>query len=745
MKIPVRGTGWRLGSFPLALAALMLLGGCATGSPRGSLTSGFGLHSRPDSFRSGSRQPDAAWAETAGGAGGFPGQDADTARLGGTPLETAPLLVVVENEELAEAPWEGRGEGSPVAPLSCGGVAVPPGWPDLSSSDEELLAPVLACSPSEFVEVQQGVDMPRLVEALDDWSAVRLGALGPVREDAAEVLNRKRASFLVQVTRERGPAEGEVFALFLIHSAFGDELGAVLRLLAGDRRLGETLGKMGAAREALARRGLNLEAYEDRPERPLEDGARGVVTALGEAFTPHEARNARATKFSAQRGHLPPPYQQALDEVERVERLRSFSPGNVALGSFDTLTFGVPLGFYHLAVGTGRGVHSLSRGQYEQAARELTPAALLVALYAGGTWVAPGAGTGGVRRLQLPELRSKLTEVVTHLEARLGGEALDELARYIQANREAGRLVSVGGPDAAVALYEARGDVAKAQVWLSRARPQQAGPTAKLRGAGKHPGAVSTLVDEPAGLTPEVVEAKLLQVELDSGGPRLSGNVAVLEKQRPSLDVPPLGAQGHPLWREYVAYWESRLAELKQGKVVKPPLSWAGYEPMRGQFARGLAFERAMVELLRADAALPKAQRRFLGDFDNPRIETYVGVKKPGTGLRFADVLIIEEGSLSGPLPRVETFSFKSRDLSLLKEGPLKAQVKADAREALRYYGETLNIRRPTLELLDKQVLVHRVRLIYEGGELKPRKPATLAAALEEAQNKVQGVEVLFQ
>ena len=133
-------------------------------------------------------------------------------------------------------------------------------------------------------------------------------------------------------------------------------------------------------------------------------------------------------------------------------------------------------------------------------------------------------------------------------------------------------------------------------------------------------------------------------MELDSTGPRLSGNVAVLEKQRPSLDAPPPGAQGHPLWGEYVAYYENRLAELKQGTAVKPPLAWAGYERMRGWFARGLAFERVMVELLRADAALPGPQRRFLGDFDQPRIETYVGVKKPESGLRFADVLVIEEG-----------------------------------------------------------------------------------------------------
>ncbi|MFY0571420.1 Tox-REase-5 domain-containing protein [Archangium lansingense] len=65
----------------LAVAVAVLLTGCATGHPRASLTSGFGLHSRPTTFRydSGARKPSAAPApgEAAGAAGGFPEQTAD--------------------------------------------------------------------------------------------------------------------------------------------------------------------------------------------------------------------------------------------------------------------------------------------------------------------------------------------------------------------------------------------------------------------------------------------------------------------------------------------------------------------------------------------------------------------------------------------------------------------------------------------------------------------------------------------
>jgi hypothetical protein len=255
-------------------------------------------------------------------------------------------------------------------------------------------------------------------------------------------------------------------------------------------------------------------------------------------------------------------------------------------------------------------------------------------------------------------------------------------------------------------------------------------------------------VDEAAGLTREVVESKLAWVEGEAQGSRLSKDVALLEQQRPTPEAPPPTGQGHPLWSEYVAYYEKRLAELKQGKTNKGPLRWEAYEEMRGLFARGLAFERLMVEVLRADAALPRELRRYLGGFIKPRIEMYVGVSKPKTGLRFADVLVIEESPLAGQPPRVETFSFKSRDLSALKGKKLNAQMVVDASEAREYYGKTVDIRRPSLKPLlgeSTQVPVQRVHLIYEGGGLKPETVNVQRASVNAVQSKIPEVEVQFE
>ncbi|HYO68579.1 MAG TPA: hypothetical protein VEU33_21105 [Archangium sp.] len=659
---------------------------------------------------------------------------------------------------------------------------MPPGWPDFSSNNSEaLLAPFLTCtSPGEVLALQERVDMPRLVEALDDWPAVRLGALGPPREDVAHLLNKKRTSLLVNAREAYGILNAAVLAVFIVDSAYDDDLREILFLLAQDKQLEETLALLPAFQVALERRGLKPTARVDRDFEPrdvVRGGGRFIKDAL--SSTPMNDGGS-GFAFLPIRRQLPPEYQEALARAEK-QWVQHTSADTMALSAFDHLTFGVPLGFYGLLATTVHGSQSLVQGKYEEATRELAPAALLVALYTGGKglrYLSEGSGATGVRLhlltgLETMEVRLRaLKNAARQWEGRLNPEGLQALLREIRASREAGRMVAAGGADAALALYEARGDMARAQPLMSRARPGTTGSPSVKNGtrAGSGEAAavadetsrpspnvarnlerrstLSSLVDDEAGHTLEVVEAKLAAVELETTGPRLPKNVSVLEKHRPSLDAPPPEAGGNPRWREYVNYYEKRFREVKESTAAEGPLKWEPYERMRTWFARGIAFERDMVKLLKEDAKKPRAERHFLGDFDRPRIETQVGVRKPGDGPRYADVLIIEE-SESVRLPRrIETFSFKSRDLSGLNREAVTAQMKVDARDALRNYGGMLDIRRDSLQSLlpgGSDVRVSRVCLIYEGGKLAPRDVDASRAAAIATEKAVPGVEVLFQ
>ena len=623
---------------------------------------------------------------------------------------------------------------------------VPEGWPAQAGSDEELLAPLLACgSAAGFLQLQRQVDMARLLERLGDWSAVRLGALGPLRDSrAAEVLTRKRASFLLTASEDYG-AFAQVFALFILHSSCDDELGALLSLLATQKQLSQTLGTMPAVRQELEHRGLPLSSFPERGEQ-AGDVLRGLGRAGRDALnTSPVSDGGRYLRMSAQAQQLPAPYQQAVHELGQALALEHYAPGNAALGSFDQLTFGVPLGFYHLGAGTVHGLQSLREGHYEQATRELAPAALLVALYATGKGVRYLASAeGAALRPWLPELRLEtLRHVAWQLAERLGLEGLAEVARYVRASREAAVFVTAGGEPAAVALYEARGNVARAHATLAKALSESTGAAEPRPTSGGALGGLASLVDEAVGHTREVVEAKLLLAEMETQGPRLPADPALLRKLQATLETPPPGVpEGFALWSDYLAYRRARLALLEEGKPAKGPLRWEAYERLRGEFARGLAFERLMLSLLREDAALPPAQRQWLSAFTQPRIEVHVGLSKSGVpGVRFADVLVIEERPPPGQAPRVETFSFKSRDLERLKGEALEAPIRVDAQAALNYYGGMVVIRRPSIK---GSVQVLRVFLVYEGGSRMPKRPV-LEPALRKVERDVTGVEVVIQ
>ncbi|NVJ24664.1 hypothetical protein HUW62_25890 [Myxococcus sp. AM011] len=647
------------------------------------------------------------------------------------------------------SPGAAWGETLPLRVVGAMSVAcgeVPSGWPHLDS-DEDVMGPFLGCTtPAAFLALQRRADMPRLVEALSDWNAVRLGALGPLEAEAARVLLKKRAAFLATAVEKHGLAKAEVLVLFVLHTTHDDEVRQLLRLLAEDKLLKRALGAMEVVREELKQRGM---ALTDFPERDFRSGdiARGLGRAADDvaASIPLVA-GSRSVDASALPPQLPPPYRAAYEEVEKAQYLGAFAPGNVALASFDHLTFGVPLGFYHLAAGTAQGGASLAKGEYEEATRQLAPAALMVGLYAGGKG-ARALREAGVSRLERARLQAvvsrveSLKAVLERLEARVGESVVGELARYLQQSGEAARLVAEWGEAGALALHEARGNVAQAQATLAVRYREPPSAASAGSGGGRRSGSRPSVPPEAAGIPAEVAEAKFKQLEAEFPGERLSMNMAELAKHRQALlRAAPAEVKADPFWADYVAYLESRAAEIKKGTAEKGPLKWAGYQLVRDRYARGLAFEKKMLAILEADAALPQAKRRWLKDFDQPRIEIHVGVVK--ADLRFADVLVIEEGASAGLRPRVETFSFKSRDLSLLKEDALAAQMVEDAGNALRYYGGELNIVRKKIR---QEAQVQRVRLVYEGGELKPKDVDVLRDAMRTTREEIAGVEVMIQ
>src|SRR5262249_32964605 len=150
------------------------------------------------------------------------------------------------------------------------------------------------------------------LDALDDFQIVRLGTLGPLRNDLRARVNRTRADFLYQSTRDRGATETQVVAHWMFSNMYGDDIRDVLNLLGADQHLYNTIDAMPQILDLLRARGVDRSAFHDRGW-VAGDIARGVGHFAESVLDSSEAaRNARASRYMVQDLDLPPQYARAM-------------------------------------------------------------------------------------------------------------------------------------------------------------------------------------------------------------------------------------------------------------------------------------------------------------------------------------------------------------------------------------------------------------------------------------------------
>jgi hypothetical protein len=349
-------------------------------------------------------------------------------------------------------------------------------------------------SPSEFLSIQKSLDMAAVIDYLTVWTAVQVGTLGPVLA-GQDKLNNKRAEYVVKATHDYGPNRGQVFVHFMFATMHTDDMRAVLAILAQEKRLGQTILLMDAIKDLMTERGIKPGEYTDRAEG-LGDVARGVGETLSDFMSSSEAAKMGTSMryYSEMRG-LPEEYGKLLSEVEKKEFEAAMSPGNVALGTADYLTFGVISGTVGLVKGTVKGTWDVAHGRYEQGASELTGAALVLAAYLGvkayqklgapKTVVGPaGPGQFVIKGFQgpIPKEVARLGAILALnadgqamsglLISRIGQKGMLDVARFVQADSQAAILVYERGLPAVEALHKTEGNVAKARAMLP---PEPAG------------------------------------------------------------------------------------------------------------------------------------------------------------------------------------------------------------------------------------------------------------------------------
>jgi hypothetical protein len=315
-----------------------------------------------------------------------------------------------------------------------------------------------AVSLSEFIDIQSKVDMAAVLEEMSDWDVVRVGTLGPIRS-GRERLNRARADYLYKMTRDRGAAESEVVAHWMFNNMYGDDIKAVLTLLAGDQHLEDTIDKMPAVLELLRQRGIDRKEFKDRSWK-WGDIPRGIGHAIGSFLGSSEAAKGNlASAYSFSDLQLPEAYREAMSKVQQAEFEQALSPGNVILGTLDYLAFNIPSTVKGVITGTVSGISEISHGRVEAGTEQLTGPVIFVVTLALGV----RAFRRSARMAALLEMTSEGQGALAQLRASIGQKGIDRVAKFAQANPEAAFLIREQGLAGIEALDKAAGNVANAR------------------------------------------------------------------------------------------------------------------------------------------------------------------------------------------------------------------------------------------------------------------------------------------
>jgi hypothetical protein len=393
------------------------------------------------------------------------------------------------------------------------------------NKSEKILKVFKGCSPEEFQDLQDklGADMDKIFDDLDPFSAVQLGALGPV-EYGIETLNQKRAKYIVDTVSDFGTAPAAILIHRMLSRMYTNDIKSVLGILAADRHLHDTImeTEMSLVRRYLVTRGIDLSMYQDR-----SFGFTDVFRPIGHFFsrTIWEKTiwaDAIYGDLAGQIGKLPTKEEQEAAWAAYYGQYyneETLSTKALAYDVADYVTLGIPLSFVQAGKGAVTGTQKIVSGEPEKGIEQLLPAIIIILTsfgakvkmkgaaqpkarpkasapepkVAGPTQAAPEGmiGPEGTGRFTLPEYSGPASPEAARVGAllglgaetqaaagvlieRLGPDGVRKAAGYIQNDSAAARLVVKGGMPSLEALVDAEGNVEQAKKNLAsgKAPPQ---------------------------------------------------------------------------------------------------------------------------------------------------------------------------------------------------------------------------------------------------------------------------------
>ncbi|MCX7748001.1 MAG: DUF4157 domain-containing protein [Clostridia bacterium] len=334
----------------------------------------------------------------------------------------------------------------------------------------------------EFFALQELLDMEKIIDFMSVNDAAMLGTIGPVFA-GGEKLNKKRAQYIISAVHMYGPDLGQVFILYIFNTMYPDDMKAVLKILASEKKMKQTILGMKYVVKVIEDQGVKVSDYPDR-EWEGNDVLKGLKRFAEDGLNSSPgARNANFAVYQNDYEMLDEGYRKMADHVFMGATLGQLStPGGAAFAVFDNVSFGISSGVIGLGASLYSGTKNLAQGEVEQAVYELTGPALVVLSIVGPKIFGKGKdikGPKGVGEFVMQEYTGPLAKDAARLNALLElnpniklnpaillsylkPEWAEAAAKYIKKDPQAMMLIYKEGIPAVEALYKAKGNLAKA-------------------------------------------------------------------------------------------------------------------------------------------------------------------------------------------------------------------------------------------------------------------------------------------
>ncbi|XHS77631.1 DUF4157 domain-containing protein [Burkholderiaceae bacterium UC74_6] len=261
-------------------------------------------------------------------------------------------------------------------------------------------------SASDFTRLQTELGesvMTDVFEQLRPFDAALIGSYGPVTLGRGK-LNRRRAEFIEDI-RDWGSTK-EAFYRWVFDSMDTEDVRAVLRILADDQRLHETILSVPGLAEALAARGVTPAELSEKDTSVLQ----GVGRGLGHFWDAAWSGTIFAGGPGMESTYLPQRYQDLYMRKLAQGFEEAMTPTNIARGAASNVTLGlsdIPFGLYDASKLTVEAAQDLWKGKSGAAAEKLTPVLLMilaaVLMHKAGKAGGQGAALEGPKDLALLE------------------------------------------------------------------------------------------------------------------------------------------------------------------------------------------------------------------------------------------------------------------------------------------------------------------------------------------------------